>query len=105
MKSDRRGRDVDHLSNFVICFEVMISLIQVRGRGASNPYRLRPFVGARVPLNGTFVSAVQLHNPHASTLRITEMYTSGGDLHLELPDVAPDTTHHSSLWVSFCEVG
>uniref|UniRef100_F1KQA2 Transmembrane protein 131 n=1 Tax=Ascaris suum TaxID=6253 RepID=F1KQA2_ASCSU len=70
----------------------------VRGRGASNPYRLRPFVGARVPLNGTFVSAVQLHNPHASTLRITEMYTSGGDLHLELPDVAPDTTHHSSLW-------
>ncbi|KHN71666.1 Transmembrane protein [Toxocara canis] len=26
------------------------------------------------------------------------MYTSGGDLHLELPDVAPDTSHHSSLW-------
>ncbi|VDM37502.1 unnamed protein product [Toxocara canis] len=70
----------------------------VRGRGASNPYRIRPFVGARMPLNGTFVSPVQVHNPHSSTLRITEMYTSGGDLHLELPDVAPDTSHHSSLW-------
>uniref|UniRef100_A0A0N5AGK4 TMEM131_like domain-containing protein n=1 Tax=Syphacia muris TaxID=451379 RepID=A0A0N5AGK4_9BILA len=70
----------------------------VRGTGSGNPYRIRPLIGAKVPLNGTFVSAVQLYNPHSTTLRVKEMYTSGGDVHLELPDTAPDKVHASSLW-------
>ncbi|VDD93739.1 unnamed protein product [Enterobius vermicularis] len=71
---------------------------KLRGIGSGNPYRLRPLVGARVPLNGTFVSAVRLYNPHSTTLHVKEMYTSGGDVHLELPDTAPDKVHDSSLW-------
>lgn len=52
-----------------------------------------------MPVNGTLVSPVQLHNPHSTTLRITEVYTSDSDLHLELPGVAPETKHPVSLWV------
>uniref|UniRef100_A0A914XGB6 Transmembrane protein 131 n=1 Tax=Plectus sambesii TaxID=2011161 RepID=A0A914XGB6_9BILA len=70
----------------------------VAGVGRANPYRLRPFVGARIPLNGSFVSSPELHNPHSTTLRVTEMYTSGGDLHLELPDGAGVGQAPSSLW-------
>uniref|UniRef100_A0A0R3S3C5 TMEM131_like domain-containing protein n=1 Tax=Elaeophora elaphi TaxID=1147741 RepID=A0A0R3S3C5_9BILA len=71
----------------------------VKGKGNGSAYRIRPVVGAKIPVNGTLVSPVQLHNPHPTTLRVTEVYTSGGDLHLELPDVAPETQHSVSLWV------
>lgn len=61
-----------------------------------NPYRLRPFLGARVPLNAVFSPEIQLHNPHDSTLQVTEMYSSGGDLHLELPSGADNAP--KQLW-------
>ncbi len=67
------------------------------GVGVTNPYRIRPFVGARIPLNGSFESNLDIYNPHSSTLSVTEMYTSGGDLHLELPDMQMSTV--ASLWV------
>ncbi|VBB31847.1 unnamed protein product [Acanthocheilonema viteae] len=70
----------------------------VKGKGKESAYRIRPLVGAKIPVNGTLVSPVQLHNPHPTTLRVTEVYTSDGDLHLELPDVAPETQHSASLW-------
>ncbi|XP_041456206.1 transmembrane protein 131-like isoform X2 [Lytechinus variegatus] len=58
---------------------------QVFGTGVPNPYRLRPFLGARVPLNSSFSPLIKMHNPFSSGLMVTEMYSSGGDLHLELP--------------------
>eukprot|EP00057_Strongylocentrotus_purpuratus_P022121 XP_011676595.1 PREDICTED: transmembrane protein 131 isoform X5 [Strongylocentrotus purpuratus] len=58
---------------------------QVFGTGVPNPYRLRPFLGARVPLNSSFSPLIKMHNPFSSALMVTEMYSSGGDLHLELP--------------------
>lgn len=58
---------------------------QVTAVGTPNPYRLRPFVGVRMPLNSSFSPIIHMHNPHSSTLQLTEMYSSGGDLHLELP--------------------
>ncbi|EJD75483.1 transmembrane protein [Loa loa] len=70
----------------------------VKGKGKGSPYRIRPLVGAKIPVNGTLVSPVQLHNPHPTTLRVTEVYTSDVDLHLELPDVAPETQYPVSLW-------
>lgn len=76
-----------------------LCVLQVGGVGRANPYRLRPFVGARIPLNGSFVSSLDLHNPYSTTLRVMEMYTSGGDLHLELPDGAGVGQSTSSLWV------
>ncbi|XP_022454928.1 transmembrane protein 131 isoform X4 [Delphinapterus leucas] len=58
---------------------------QVFGIGVPNPYRLRPFLGARVPVNSSFSPIINIHNPHSEPLQVVEMYSSGGDLHLELP--------------------
>ncbi|RMC06677.1 hypothetical protein DUI87_16116 [Hirundo rustica rustica] len=58
---------------------------QVFGIGVPNPYRLRPFIGARVPVNSSFSPIINIHNPHSEPLQVVEVYSSGGDLHLELP--------------------
>lgn len=58
---------------------------QVFGVGVPNPYRLRPFIGAKVPVNSSFSPIINIHNPHSEPLQVVEMYSSGGDLHLELP--------------------
>ncbi|XP_036401411.1 transmembrane protein 131-like isoform X2 [Megalops cyprinoides] len=58
---------------------------QVFGVGIPNPYRLRPFVGARVPVNGSASPHADVHGQHSEPLQVVEMYSSGGDLHLELP--------------------
>ncbi|XP_066478070.1 transmembrane protein 131 isoform X2 [Tiliqua scincoides] len=58
---------------------------QVFGVGVPNPYRLRPFIGAKVPVNSSFSPIINIHNPHSEPLQVIEMYSSGGDLHLELP--------------------
>ena len=58
---------------------------QVFGIGVPNPYRIRPFIGAKVPINSSFSPLIHMHNPHSSVLQVVEMYSSGGDLHLELP--------------------
>ncbi|KAH8024757.1 hypothetical protein HPB51_001171 [Rhipicephalus microplus] len=59
---------------------------QVSAIGKENPYRLRPFIGVRMPLNSSYTPLIYMHNPHSSTIQLTEIYTSGGDLHLEMPD-------------------
>lgn len=58
---------------------------QVSAVGKENPYRLRPFVGVRMPLNSSYTPLIYMHNPHSSTIQLTEIYSSGGDLHLEMP--------------------
>ncbi|XP_077984160.1 transmembrane protein 131-like [Glandiceps talaboti] len=58
---------------------------QVFGVGIPNPYRLRPFLGARVPVNTSFSPLINMHNPYSKTIQVKEIYSSGGDLHLELP--------------------
>ncbi|XP_059912183.1 transmembrane protein 131-like [Gadus macrocephalus] len=69
---------------------------QVFGVGIPNPYRLRPFIGARVPVNSSFSPLINIHNPHSEPLQVVEMYSSGGDLHLELPTGQQGGTRH--LW-------
>ncbi|KAL1022070.1 hypothetical protein UPYG_G00021820 [Umbra pygmaea] len=69
---------------------------QVFGVGVPNPYRLRPFIGARVPVNSSFSPLINIHNPHSEPLQVVEMYSSGGDLHLELPTGQQGGTHN--LW-------
>lgn len=71
---------------------------QVFGVGVPNPYRLRPFLGARVPVNSSFSPIINIHNPHSEPLQVVEMYSSGGDLHLELPTGQQGGTR--KLWVS-----
>ncbi|XP_071949675.1 transmembrane protein 131-like [Antedon mediterranea] len=69
---------------------------QVFGVGVPNPYRLRPFLGAKVPLNYTYSPLINMHNPYGTVLQVTEIYSSGGDLHLELPTGSQETS--DNLW-------
>lgn len=60
--------------------------IQVKGTGIKNEHKLKPILNARIPLNASFTSVVNLHNPTNEFLQVTEIYTSDDDLHLELPN-------------------
>ena len=46
---------------------------QVFGVGLPNPYRLRPFLGARVPLNFSFSTIINMHNPYDSPLQVSSL--------------------------------
>ena len=49
---------------------ISISKLQVFGVGIPNPYRLRPYLGARLPVNTSFSPLINMHNPHSSTLQV-----------------------------------
>lgn len=87
------------------------------GTGTPNPYRLRGFLGIKIPVNATYSPIVSMYNPHSTSLQVyinhisiytyhissfsfiqvTEIYSSGGDLHLELLTGQPEGS--KSLWV------
>ncbi|XP_069697669.1 transmembrane protein 131 isoform X2 [Periplaneta americana] len=69
---------------------------QVKGASVSSPYRLRPLVGVRVPLNSTYSPLIYMHNPHTTPMQIVEVYSSGGEFHLELPSGELEGPKH--LW-------
>uniref|UniRef100_A0A1I7U365 TMEM131_like domain-containing protein n=1 Tax=Caenorhabditis tropicalis TaxID=1561998 RepID=A0A1I7U365_9PELO len=58
---------------------------KVQGNCISNPYRISPFTGYRLPMNSSISKPVMIFNPHPYTMRITEIETSGGNGHIELP--------------------
>ena len=49
-----------------------------------------------MPLNSSYSPLIQLHNPHSEPIQVLEMYSSGGDLHLELP--GGETEGPQTLW-------
>lgn len=59
----------------------------VNGIGVLNPYRLKPILNARIPLNSSFSSNLVLHNPHNVSIQVVEIYSSDDDLHIELPNI------------------
>jgi hypothetical protein len=69
---------------------------KVQGAGVPNPFRMRPLLGAKIPLNATYSPLITMYNPFETTLQITEMYSSGGDLHLEL--LSGQLQGSKSLW-------
>ena len=72
---------------------------QVFGVGTGNPYRLKPLIGARVPVNSSFSPVIKMHNPFSRSLRVVEMFSSGGNLHLELPTGASEASQLD--WVTY----
>lgn len=58
---------------YIWCDEAYLSNIfylQVFGVGIPNPYRIRPFLGAKLPINASFSPLISLYNPHSSTLQV-----------------------------------
>ncbi|KAJ8676644.1 hypothetical protein QAD02_012431 [Eretmocerus hayati] len=58
---------------------------QVKGVSVSSPYRLRPVVGVKLPINASFNPLIYMHNPHSDPMQIVEVYSSGREFQLELP--------------------
>lgn len=50
-------------------------LFQVFGVGIPNPFRLRPFIGARVPVNSSFSPLIHIHNPYSEPLQVIKAIT------------------------------
>lgn len=83
-------------------------LLKVKGMSVSSPYRLRPVVGIKLPINASFTPLIYMHNPHSEPMQVThqfiknelsefsetfgvimlqvvEVYSSGREFQLELP--------------------
>uniref|UniRef100_A0A915M8C1 Transmembrane protein 131-like conserved domain-containing protein n=1 Tax=Meloidogyne javanica TaxID=6303 RepID=A0A915M8C1_MELJA len=58
---------------------------KVRGQINGNSYRIKPLSNIRLPINSTFSTSIQLHNPHFTTLRILEIFSSDCNIQLEFP--------------------
>jgi len=72
-------------------------LYQIHARGVANPYRLHPFLSAKLPTGATYSPPIQVHNPHETTLQIKEIYTSEEFLHLNMSETVGD--HRTNgLW-------
>ena len=59
--------------------------IAVHGTGVENPYGLTAFVGAKVPAGVHYNPPIRINNPGDKVLRIKEVFTTEGFLHLSLP--------------------
>ncbi|GMR42209.1 hypothetical protein PMAYCL1PPCAC_12404 [Pristionchus mayeri] len=59
--------------------------VQTMGETTSNRFRVPPFVGSRVAINGTISRELVIHNPFEYPLRITDIASSGGGLFVQLP--------------------
>ena len=44
----------------------------VRAEGTPNPYRLKPLVGVRMPVNSSYSPLIQMHNPHSEPIQVRD---------------------------------
>ncbi|RHY25605.1 hypothetical protein DYB32_008202 [Aphanomyces invadans] len=65
----------------------------VRGSGVPNRYRASK-LAASIAAGVRYDPVVHLYNPHHQPLRVTEVFTTEGFLHLELPKTPPTSSTH-----------
>lgn len=57
---------------------------KVTGTGTSNPFHIRPLIGATIPLNSSFEYIINFYNPYNYSIDINEIFTSDENLIIEL---------------------
>ncbi|VDL72781.1 unnamed protein product [Nippostrongylus brasiliensis] len=75
---------LDSIVGATVNFHISFFNTVLAGRSSTNPYRIAPFVGTRLPFNGTISKDIVLHNPFSSSFRITEIVSTGGNVHVEM---------------------
>ncbi|KAG8040324.1 hypothetical protein G9C98_000895 [Cotesia typhae] len=80
------GREEGEIESHLLIHTSTGSLkYHVKGLSISSPYRLKPVIGVKLPLNASFTPLIYMHNPHSETIQVVEVYSSGGEFQLELP--------------------
>jgi hypothetical protein len=59
----------------------------VKGIATESPYRIESISGVKIPVNGTFVSPIKIHNPHSTTLTVNEAASSNTKVHFEISEL------------------
>ena len=59
------------LIDFLCFLKGLFLYLQVFGVGVPNPYRLRPYLGAKVFLNSSFSPLISMHNPTGIPLQVS----------------------------------
>uniref|UniRef100_A0A7E4ULZ0 TMEM131_like domain-containing protein n=1 Tax=Panagrellus redivivus TaxID=6233 RepID=A0A7E4ULZ0_PANRE len=70
----------------------------VSGVSSTNPYRLPPLKQVQMPLNGTLLTPITLHNPHCMTVTVKEISSSNPFIHIELPGSELEELHEDTFW-------
>ena len=76
------------VGTFMLLTEKGSLLINVRGIGVNSPYQVQPLIGVRLPTGVPYVWRLDVHNPHATPLRIVEAVSADLFVHLALPTEA-----------------
>nr|CAD7406651.1 unnamed protein product [Timema poppensis] len=91
------GQEVGHMQSHLFIHTSEGSFkYKVKGSSVFSPYRLRPMVGIHIPLNSTFSPLLSIYNPHSTAIQFIEVYSSGVDFHLKLPN--SETDGPLSIW-------
>ena len=53
------------------------------GEGVESPFRIRPFIGAKIPRDSNYKTVLKLHNPEPEPMQIIQWYASTSRLQLE----------------------
>lgn len=67
-----------------------VSQYTLMGSGIECMFRIDPLVGLRAPFNATLTPEIQIYNPYAVPMQIIEVFSSGSQFQLELPNSDPE---------------